>query len=106
MAISSSILELKAEWNRICNSMNRGSWHGSEKSAIDAIEDIKRKIQAIESTPMNKGIVVTYYAKYRMHGESHIVKASNPDKLQELIFGQAYAPSHESVTYWQQGVAS
>jgi len=50
--------------------------------------------------------MVTYYAKYRMNGESHIVKASNPDKLQELIFGQAYAPSHESVTYWQQGVAS
>jgi len=40
--------ELRAEWNRICNAMNEGTWRGTEADALAEIERIKAKIAAIE----------------------------------------------------------
>tara|TARA_R110000868_G_scaffold116471_2_gene310078 strand:- start:4988 stop:5305 length:318 start_codon:yes stop_codon:yes gene_type:complete len=105
MTINKTVVEMKAEWNRICNAMDRGHWHGSEQSAIDAIEDIKRKIQAIESTPIDRPRAI-YGASYRMHGERYTYQADSSEELEIKIFGQSYAPSRESITYWQEGVAS
>lgn len=42
------IRELKLEWNRICDAMNRGTWRGTEAEAIAEIERIKAEIAELE----------------------------------------------------------
>jgi hypothetical protein len=39
---------LQAEWNRICDDMNRGSWRGTEAEALARIEAIKAEIAAMQ----------------------------------------------------------
>lgn len=42
------IASLKAEWSRVCEAMNVGSWHGTEAEALAEIERIKAQIAKLE----------------------------------------------------------
>ncbi|NGQ91487.1 hypothetical protein G5V65_11320 [Rhodobacter sp. HX-7-19] len=48
-AKADKIAALKREWNRVCEAMNVGSWHGSETDALAEIERIKARIAELES---------------------------------------------------------
>ena len=43
-AKADQIASLKAEWNRVCEAMNVGNWHGTEAEALAEIERIKAQI--------------------------------------------------------------
>jgi hypothetical protein len=43
---------------------------------------------------------IKYYARWRAHGESNYAEADSMDKLELLVFGRAYAPCREQVSFY------
>jgi hypothetical protein len=47
--------------------------------------------------------MMIYYATYKAHGTRYTSKQHDTlEAVEREVFGQAYAPSKDSVTFWQQ----
>jgi len=45
---------------------------------------------------------IFYCAHWKAHGQEYLEKADSPEQLRTKLFGRAYAPNYQNVTYFTQ----
>jgi len=53
---------------------------------------------------MRDNRAILYCAHWKAHGQEYLERADSPEQLRLKIFGRAYSPDYNKVTYFTQAI--